>query len=59
VKLDFLAELAVFHKSQFTFAFCIHINFVPGCNVILVFTNGTVQSDNFAGSLFCHEAIVA
>jgi hypothetical protein len=41
VKLDFLAESAVFFKSKFTLTFCIHVNFISVCNVILIFTDGT------------------
>lgn len=42
MKLNFLAELAVFHESQLALAFGVHVNLVPGCNVVLVFTNGTI-----------------
>ena len=41
MKLYFLTESAVFFKAKFTFAFCVHINLIPGCPVILVFTDGT------------------
>jgi hypothetical protein len=41
VKLDFPAKSAIFLKSEFTFAFCIHVDFISVCQIILVFTNGT------------------
>ena len=56
--LDFLAESAVFIKAKFAFAFCVHINLIAGCTVILVFADGTNQSNYFAGTLFSHIGIL-
>jgi hypothetical protein len=41
VKLNLFAEPTVFIEAKFTFSFCIHVNFVPVRNVILIFTDGT------------------
>lgn len=41
VDLNLPAELAVLFKLKFAFTFCVHVNFVPVGNVILVFTDGT------------------
>lgn len=39
--LDLLAEFAPFIQGKFTFTFCVHINLIPVCGVILIFTDGT------------------
>lgn len=41
MKLNFLAESAVFVKAKFTLSFCIHINLIPIRDIVLVFTDGT------------------
>ncbi len=41
MQLDLFAEFAVFFDLKFTLSFCIHVNFIPACGVILVLTNGT------------------
>jgi hypothetical protein len=46
VNLNLSAARAIFFKFKFGFfAFCLQVNFVPGCYVVLVFTDGTNQSD--------------
>lgn len=39
--LDFPAELAVFLDFKLAFSLCVHVNFIPFRNKILVFTDGT------------------
>lgn len=41
VRLDFPAEFAVFIQGELAFALCIHVDLIPVCGVILVFTDGT------------------
>lgn len=41
MNLDFFAEFAIFLEGKFAFAFDVHINLIPVCGVILVFTDGT------------------
>lgn len=41
MKLDFFAEFAVFLNLKFSLAFCVHIDLIPGSNVILILTDGT------------------
>jgi hypothetical protein len=41
VKLDFLAEFTVLFKTKLAFTFCVHINLISICYVVLVFADGT------------------
>ena len=54
MRLGFPAELAELLKREFPFAFCVHIDLVPLCYVILVLTNGTNQSHQFSCTFLCH-----
>lgn len=39
--LNFSAHLAELIILELAFAFNVHVNFVPLCNIILAFTDGT------------------
>ncbi len=41
MELYFPAKFTVLFEAKFAFSFCIHINFISVCNVILVFTDRT------------------
>ena len=39
MKSNFPAVSAVLIQLELTLAFCVHVDFIPVCNVILVLTN--------------------
>jgi len=41
VNLHFTAEFAELLNLKLSFTFSIHVNLVPFCNIVLVFTDGT------------------
>lgn len=58
MKLHFPAVFTVLFDLKLSFAFCIHVDLVPVCNVVLVFTNGTDKCHKFSRSFFCHTLVI-